>query len=181
MSLHHRGGARPNAGRKSGWSTSDTQTIRVPRRLASRLLEIAKKLDFEEEALDFVSESKMPIASSNCCIDIKGILEKWSEMSNKYAPSPNTRWDNARTLLEEIKAVFYPPGSTQLNITDISGLKNNLTALQLAHRFNITDTTIRMHQKKLSSGEFLEWSKSKDPLGRGWNYNLETKLYDFIE
>lgn len=48
MPLHNRGGARPNAGRKSGWSTSDTQTIRVPRRLTKQLIEIAKKLDSGE-------------------------------------------------------------------------------------------------------------------------------------
>lgn len=44
-----RGGRREKAGRKSGWSNSDTQLIRVPKILADRLLEIAKHLDRGDE------------------------------------------------------------------------------------------------------------------------------------
>ena len=42
-----RGGARPNAGRRGGWSKSgtETKTIRVPKDLADMLVEIAKRLD----------------------------------------------------------------------------------------------------------------------------------------
>jgi hypothetical protein len=48
MILHNRGGSRINAGRKSSWSTSETQTIRVPISLIDPILEIAHKLDSGE-------------------------------------------------------------------------------------------------------------------------------------
>jgi hypothetical protein len=48
MILHNRGGSRLNAGRKSNWSTSETQTIRVPVSLVDPILEIAHKLDSGE-------------------------------------------------------------------------------------------------------------------------------------
>ena len=45
MILHNRGGSRLNAGRKSNWSTSETQTIRVPISLVNPILQMAHKLD----------------------------------------------------------------------------------------------------------------------------------------
>jgi len=48
MAIHNRGGSRLNAGRKSNWSTSETQTIRVPVNLVNPILEIAHKLDSGE-------------------------------------------------------------------------------------------------------------------------------------
>jgi hypothetical protein len=48
MILHNRGGSRINAGRKSNWSTSETQTIRVPVNLVDPILEMAHKLDSGE-------------------------------------------------------------------------------------------------------------------------------------
>jgi hypothetical protein len=48
MSIHNRGGSRLNAGRKSNWSTSETQTIRVPVSLVDPILEMAHKLDSGE-------------------------------------------------------------------------------------------------------------------------------------
>lgn len=58
-----RGGYRENAGRRAGWNNSETQTIRVPKALASQLLEIARKLD-EGEVIDFGTESKDSIVIS---------------------------------------------------------------------------------------------------------------------
>ena len=40
-----RGGARDNAGRKSGWVNLETKLIRVPVAIESQLMAIAKKLD----------------------------------------------------------------------------------------------------------------------------------------
>lgn len=46
-----RGGARDGAGRPTGWHLGDTKTIRVPRKIADRLLEIARQLDYVEANL----------------------------------------------------------------------------------------------------------------------------------
>ena len=40
-----RGGARDNAGRKSGWVNLETKLIRIPVAIESQLMAIAKKLD----------------------------------------------------------------------------------------------------------------------------------------
>lgn len=48
IKIHNRGGYRANAGRKSGWSTAETKTIRVPEALAEQILEVAHRLDSGE-------------------------------------------------------------------------------------------------------------------------------------
>lgn len=44
-----RGGHRENAGRKSGWSDNDTQTIRIPKRLTRKILDYAHTIDNGED------------------------------------------------------------------------------------------------------------------------------------
>ena len=51
-----RGGLRENAGRKSSWRHSETQTIRVPKVFALALMKLAHKLD-SEEAIDTDTKS----------------------------------------------------------------------------------------------------------------------------
>lgn len=46
-----RGGKREGAGRKSSWKHKETQLIRVPRELASKILQYAHELDEKEFAL----------------------------------------------------------------------------------------------------------------------------------
>ncbi len=52
-----RGGWRENAGRKSSWRHSETQTIRVPKVFAPMLMKLAHKLD-SGEAIDTETKSK---------------------------------------------------------------------------------------------------------------------------
>lgn len=52
-----RGGSRDNAGRKSSWQHSATQTIRVPKVFAHQLVKIAHQLD-NGEAIDIDTKSK---------------------------------------------------------------------------------------------------------------------------
>lgn len=52
-----RGGWRENAGRKSSWRHSETQTIRVPKVFAPALMKLAHKLD-SGEAIDTDTKSK---------------------------------------------------------------------------------------------------------------------------
>jgi hypothetical protein len=52
-----RGGYRDNAGRKSSWRHSATQTIRVPKVFAQQLVKLAHQLD-NGEAVDIDTKSK---------------------------------------------------------------------------------------------------------------------------
>lgn len=52
-----RGGWRENAGRKSSWRHSETQTIRVPKVFAPALMKLAHKLDSGED-IDTDTKSK---------------------------------------------------------------------------------------------------------------------------
>lgn len=52
-----RGGYRDNAGRKSRWRHSPTQTIRVPKVFAQQLVKLARQLD-NGEAIDIDTKSK---------------------------------------------------------------------------------------------------------------------------
>lgn len=52
-----RGGYRDNAGRKSSWKHSATQTIRVPKVFAQQLVKLAHQLD-NGEAIDTDTKSK---------------------------------------------------------------------------------------------------------------------------
>lgn len=53
-----RGGLRENAGRKSNWRHSETQTIRVPKVFAQQLMKLAHKLD-SGEVIDNDTKSKL--------------------------------------------------------------------------------------------------------------------------
>ena len=63
-----RGGYRVNAGRKSSWRHSETQTIRVPKVFVRQLMNLARKLD-QGESIDFDTQSKQArtdnVANSN--------------------------------------------------------------------------------------------------------------------
>ena len=105
-----RGGARDNAGRKSGWVNLETKLIRVPVAIESQLMAIAKKLDRGESIeletksieVESVTESKL-----DCVTDsIKEIVSKYRQESDKTTLK-NTRWDQARKLLIELEAVLY--------------------------------------------------------------------------
>jgi hypothetical protein len=53
-----RGGKRENAGRKAIWKNKDTITIRVPKLIATQVLELAHRLDSGEE-IDLDTKSKI--------------------------------------------------------------------------------------------------------------------------
>ncbi len=52
------GGARENAGRKSGWNNQETCTIRIPKVFAPKLREIAHQWDKKQE-FDLISKSNL--------------------------------------------------------------------------------------------------------------------------
>lgn len=58
-----RGGNREGAGRKGGWKNSETQVIRVPKILASQLLDIARSLDLGLQVMMISPEVSQSIQS----------------------------------------------------------------------------------------------------------------------
>ena len=105
-----RGGARDNAGRKSGWVNLKTKLIRVPVAIKFQLMAIAKKLDrgesIELETKSIEIESVTQSDSDSVTDSIKEIVSKYREESDKTTLK-NTRWDQARKLLIELEAVLY--------------------------------------------------------------------------
>ena len=106
-----RGGARDNAGRKSGWVNLKTKLIRVPEVIESQLIAIAKKLDRGEPIeLETKSIEVESVTQSNldCVTDsIKEIVSKYRQESDKKSLTKATRWDHARKLLTDLEAVLY--------------------------------------------------------------------------
>lgn len=88
--LSNKGGYREGAGRKSSWSSGckfeDTKLIRVPTTIAEQVLEIAHKLDSEEQ-IDLVSKSKNELVTD-------------SDEQNIYSQSD---------LIEKAKRIIYNP------------------------------------------------------------------------
>ena len=106
-----RGGARDNAGRKSGWVNLKTKLIRVPEVIESQLMAIAKKLDrgesidLETKSIDVksVTESKLDSVTDS----VKEIVSKYRQESDKKSLTKTTRWDAARKLLTDLETVLY--------------------------------------------------------------------------
>ena len=105
-----RGGARNNAGRKSGWVNLETKLIRIPVAIESQLMAIAKKLDRGESIdletksieIESVTESNLDSVTDS----IKEIVDRYRKESDA-ATIKNTRWDNARKLLKELESVLH--------------------------------------------------------------------------
>ena len=106
-----RGGARDNAGRKSGWVNLKTKLIRVPVAIEFQLMAIAKKLDQGESIeletksieIESVTESKLDSVTDS----VKAIVSKYRQESDKKSLTKTTRWDAARKLLTELEATLY--------------------------------------------------------------------------
>jgi hypothetical protein len=111
MMYMSRGGARDNAGRKSGWVNVETKLIRIPVAIESQLMAIAKKLD-QGEIIDFETKSIEIESVTESNLDsvtdsIKEIVNRYRQESNKSTPT-STRWDQARKLLTELEVILYP-------------------------------------------------------------------------
>lgn len=86
-----RGGARSNAGAKPKWNNGETKTIRVPKNLADKILEYARKLD-NDEVIESGTSSKI-INLSNMSIRSHGdkpfiYLEEFLKARYEIKPLP---------------------------------------------------------------------------------------------
>ncbi len=158
-----RGGARQNAGRKSGWASgckfSDTLTIRVPKYLAAEVLDFARKLD-EAKSLDLDSES-----NNAAIISLSPVATSPDRKANSLDNSDSDCID-----IQIDEPLLIPLEPFQLG---------GATAEELAHRLGVTPVTVRRtrDKKRNRPGAFEEWSRRKDPDGASWQYDAERKLY----
>ncbi|KYC38036.1 hypothetical protein WA1_37400 [Scytonema hofmannii PCC 7110] len=91
LSRHgNRGGRRENAGRKAIWNNKDTITIRVPKVLATQVMELAHRLD-SGESFENVSQSKradfdLITKSSDCAREAAALQHRQDEIITKSRP-----------------------------------------------------------------------------------------------
>jgi Cu2+-exporting ATPase len=78
------------------------------------------------------------------------------------------RDDDSDELPDEVSAPLYPRSSTNLE----------LRQGDLAHRLNVTSQALT-HQRDRS--DFLEWSRSQDPEGLAWAYDLTTRFFYAVD
>jgi hypothetical protein len=156
-----RGGQREGAGRKSGWTHSETQTIRVPKIFAAQILAYARQLD---------SGAEIPGASSGIPNVDLGIPEQFeSDIVSELA------------IVQEVA-----PGQTSIFDFIDSVPESKLGPLRgdrLAKRLGVHKArpSEKKNTYKDNPQKFIEWSKGKDPIGVAWLYNEQTKLYDPVE
>lgn len=141
-----RGGARDNAGRKSGWVNLKTKLIRVPVAIEFQLMAIAKKLDrgesIELETKSIEAESVTESRLDSVTDSIKEIVSKYRQESDKKSLTKTTRWDAARKLLKELEAVLY----TETTIESI-------TESKLEEKELVTDSIINKNESVTNSTE----------------------------
>jgi len=152
-----RGGSRPGAGKKSSWKSgckfAETKLIRVPERLSAQLLEIAHALD-EGKHIEIVTESDLlqgEIVAELCEGQITIPFDEVTKSDNEIDTKP--------------KIELGPLNETKLS--------ERLTT----SRSNLRNWKKRWREGRMTSAEFLELIRSKDPHGVAWEYCVEDKKY----
>lgn len=139
-----RGGARDNAGRKSGWVNLKTKLIRVPVVIESQLMAIAKKLDqgeiidLETKSIEIesVTESKLDSVTDS----IKEIVDRYRKESDAKSLTKTTRWDAARKLLTELELTLYPESSLESVAETKLEEKESVTDSKVIDNDSVTDS-----------------------------------------
>lgn len=167
-----RGGHREKSGRKSTWksgcSFGETKLIRVPRAIADQLLEIAHNLD-AGESLDLVTEKEVE--------RLKLIVSQWRVSVDKYSVS-NTRWSKARLLLDDFEVALGLKPAEKMVLIDIDqpiSTPSRLRITALATYLGVPEATVRHRRDSCTPEAFIQWSRSKDPQGVGWRYDLNDR------
>jgi hypothetical protein len=144
-----RGGHRDGAGRKGGWTNSETQVIRVPKVFAAQLMDIARRLDLGE------SENLVPSASPE--------LDPVQPIVELEIPQINPDQMDIFSLLPvAIESV------TESNTTSLS-------MRGLAKRLGVDHSTISRKLKACDSKQFSKWIQL---MNKGnWNYDPASKRF----
>lgn len=91
-----RGGLRPGAGRKGGWQSGETQTIRVPTALKGDLLALGRQLDQGEGVI-----------GGRLRRDLDALVIRWREQS---ADRSEGDWPAVGQLLDELETLVDSRG-----------------------------------------------------------------------
>ncbi len=154
-----RGGYREKAGRKSTWksgcSFSETKLIRVPTKIADKVLEFAHKLD-SEGVIDLVTKSNT----------VSVVEEEPSTVQTEANPDQLSLFD----------AVLPPQAQCQDAEAPLS-----LSGRALAKRLNRSSGTLQERKKKNSPSVFATWTKALDPDHKAWRYDPKTEKYHEIQ
>ena len=126
-----RGGKRPGAGRKSSWPSGcgreDTKLIRVPKKLADELLEIAHRLDGGEQV---------------CFADVMSTSD-FSSVSTPDEPESLPLWGIQPCLEDEI----------DFSSIDFSDVEQPLTLREAAEKVGCASSTLQVWKSKYSASE----------------------------
>jgi hypothetical protein len=150
-----RGGQREGAGRKSGWTHSETQTIRVPRIFAAQILEYARQLDTD--------------VFSPCSELVHDQCETSSDPMVMVEDRINTEVDEVPGQISIFEVI------DSVSESKIVPLRGD----QLAERFGVNrGVPSKMKGKfKKAPERLLLWTKQHDPDGIGWEFDAKTRLY----
>lgn len=191
-----RGGRRENAGKKSTWdsgrSFSETKVIRVPIEFSEQLLDLAHKLD-AGEAFDLVTSSKSTcweregeeltpqisalqerIESLEAELESKnksGVIQLKRETLAKLARVAETGGVTKESLVENlVNSSFFDKQAQTV-------LEKFMPVTKLAKRLNVDPKSIRDHRDGKLKPSLVEWTRSKDIDGIGWDYSPELQKY----
>lgn len=129
--LGNRGGRRENAGRKATWNHKDTITIRVPKVIATQVMEVARRLDCGEH-IDFVAKSipaGVESVTESKAGDIETITKSipvGNEKVTKSIATGNEAIELAKKILKSKKSAIHSVGkllsklySTSVSVEDL--------------------------------------------------------------
>ena len=137
-----RGGSRERAGRKTGWSSGcrfeDTKSIRVPKAIADRLLEIAHKID-EGYKFELVSKSEV---SDKSALDLETNSKEFLNLGNS------------------------PQREQQLSLIELDTNPKTISTKLLALRLDMRN--YNLSKLKRNKGKFRQESQRLDPDGIVW-------------
>ena len=194
-----RGGKREGAGRKTTWASGrgieDTTVIRVPKEFASKLLEIAHKLD-AGASIDFVTNSNYDtVTQSNITtlptqvVDSAASTESVALQEEVVAESVTESKQVEIELVTESKPVqkeLVTESKNEINELVTNSVNESeddqtslvvhpkvealskITSAQMAERMEMSSKTLASHKNRKSSKKFLEFLKTTDPEGISW-------------
>ena len=108
----NRGGRRENAGRKATWNHKDTITIRVPKVIATQVMEVARRVDCGEK-IDFITKSisaAFDSVTDSKAADIETITKSIpvdDENLTKSIPTENEAIKLAKKILTYKKSAIH--------------------------------------------------------------------------
>jgi hypothetical protein len=110
-------------------------------------------------------------------LDIEALRsELLNELDNRFSELKSELLSELSELVDGSKAV-------DVDVAAAMASEYRLTNAQLAERFGCQGSLVRKqkNQYKDTPEKFIAWSKSRDPEGRGWQFDDRAKLFVRIE